>query len=85
MCIRDRVYAYDEAKKHVRWVPSSGVQDGVSGQAKFEAAPDGACKFTYAVDSQRGRAIEHPEAVANAFAAWVEKSVRSKVRGDSPL
>ena len=27
------VYAYDEAQKKVRWVPSAGVQDGVSGSA----------------------------------------------------
>ncbi len=64
------VYAYDDAHHRVRWVPSAGVQDGVSGFAHFEPLPEG-CTFRYSIDSQRGRAPEHLEKVAEAFANWV--------------
>jgi hypothetical protein len=67
------VYAYDEANLKVRWVPSAGVRDGVSGHASFEAAEGGA-RFRYALDSVRGRASEHPEAVAQAFKEWISKA-----------
>jgi hypothetical protein len=64
------VYAYDDVHHQVRWVPSAGVQDGVSGAASFTATPAG-CLFRYHLESLRGRAVDHPEAVARAFAAWV--------------
>jgi hypothetical protein len=67
------VYAYDDDTHKVRWVPSAGVRDGVSGFAQFEAQGDG-CRFTYSLDSQRGRGPGHPESVAEAFVEWIRKS-----------
>lgn len=64
------VYAYDDAAKKVRWVTSSGGQDGVSGFATFAPDPKG-CLFTYSIDSLRGRPELHAEDVAHAFAAFV--------------
>lgn len=64
------VYAYDDAARKVRWVPSAGVLDGVSGSAAF-TAHDGGCRFTYSLDSRRGRSPHHPDEVAKAFADWV--------------
>ncbi|MBL8950585.1 MAG: hypothetical protein JNK82_07410 [Myxococcaceae bacterium] len=68
------VYAYDDKRSLVRWVPSAGVLDGVSGWATFEAH-EGGCRFRYALESMKGRAKEHPQAVADAFKAWVLKRV----------
>jgi hypothetical protein len=64
------VYAYDDAQLRVRWVPSAGLQDGVSGSASFDAAPGG-CAFRYSLESLRGRAPTHEADVAQAFAAWM--------------
>lgn len=64
------VYAYDDAARRVRWVPSAGLQDGVSGSASFELAPGG-CLFRYALESLRGRAPGHETDVAEAFARWI--------------
>lgn len=64
------VYAYDDAQLRVRWVPSAGLQDGVSGSASFDAAPEG-CMFRYSLESLRGRAPTHEADVAQAFAAWM--------------
>jgi hypothetical protein len=66
------VYAYDDRKRQVRWVPSAGVQDGVSGWAAFDAAEEG-CRFRYSLESVRGRAQQHPSEVAHAFVNWVSK------------
>ena len=64
------VYAYDDAQLRVRWVPSAGLQDGVSGSASFDAAPEG-CMFRYSLESLRGRAPTHEADVAQALAAWM--------------
>ena len=64
------VYHYDDAARRVRWVPSAGLQDGVSGSASFEAAPGG-CLFRYSLESLRGRAPTHEADVANAFCGWM--------------
>jgi hypothetical protein len=74
------VYAYDDAARKVRWVPSAGVLDGVSGTAAF--APDGdGCRFTYALDSRRGRGDHHPEDVARAFVEWMQAASAAERRG----
>ncbi len=66
------VYAYDDTARRVRWVPSAGVLDGVSGSAVFE--PDGqGTRFSYSLDSLRGRAPDHERDVALAFARWVNE------------
>jgi hypothetical protein len=70
------VYAYDDDAKRVRWVPSSGVQDGVSGFASFEPHPEG-CSFSYSIDSRRGRQPLHAEEVAHAFAEWMVQRRKS--------
>lgn len=67
------VYAYDDAKRQVRWVPSAGALDGVSGWASFEAAEEG-CRFRYSLDSLKGRAEHHPQRVAQAFVEWISKA-----------
>jgi hypothetical protein len=74
------VYAYDDEAKRVRWVPSSGAQDGVSGFAAFEPHADG-CVFSYSIDSRRGRQPLHAEEVAHAFGEWMESRRKSKSSG----
>jgi hypothetical protein len=64
------VYAYDDDARRVRWVPSAGLQDAVSGQASFDAAPGG-CLFRYSLESLRGRSPTHEQDVAQAFTAWI--------------
>lgn len=66
------VYAYDDAALRVRWVPSAGVRDGVSGSATFEPSEKG-CHFRYSLESFRGRAGTHERDVGEAFAAWVSR------------
>jgi len=64
------VYHYDDATHRVRWVPSAGLQDGVSGSASFDLAANG-CLFRYSLDSLRGRAPTHETDVAEAFSQWI--------------
>jgi hypothetical protein len=59
----------------VRWVPSAGLQDGVSGSASFDVVPEG-CRFRYSLESLRGRAPTHETDVAQAFAAWIRSRGR---------
>lgn len=64
------VYHYEEATHRVRWVPSAGLQDGVSGSASFDPEPGG-CRFRYSLESLRGRSPSHEQDVAQAFARWI--------------
>lgn len=64
------VYAYDDAARSVRWVPSAGLQDAVSGSATFDDAPGG-CLFRYQLESLRGRSPTHERDVAQAFVRWI--------------
>ena len=66
------VYAYDDATLRVRWVPSAGVRDGVSGFASFESSTKG-CLFRYSLESFRGRGDSHERDVGEAFAGWISK------------
>ena len=66
------VYHYDEVLHRVRWVPSAGLQDGVSGSASFETEGQG-CRFRYSLESLRGRAETHERDVAEAFAVWMRR------------
>jgi hypothetical protein len=70
------VYAYDDSALGVRWVPSAGLQDGVSGSASFEAAAGGGCQFRYTLESLRGRAPSHESDVGFAFSAWMRSRNR---------
>lgn len=64
------VYAYDDAAMRVRWVPSVGVRDGVSGFAAF-AKSDRGCHFRYSLESFRGRSQTHEQDVGLAFERWI--------------
>jgi hypothetical protein len=64
------VYHYDDEARRVRWVPSAGLQDAVSGSASFDGAPEG-CLFRYSLESLRGRSPSHETDVAQAFAMWI--------------
>ena len=64
------VYAFDDANLKVRWVPSAGVRDGVSGRASFQQLQNG-CHFVYALDGLRPGLEEHETEVATAFAQWI--------------
>jgi hypothetical protein len=64
------VYAYDDQLHRVRWVPSAGVLDAVSGLATFEPDADGT-RFVYALESLRGREPDHERHVAEAFVEWM--------------
>ena len=68
------VYAYEDTKRQVRWVPSAGVLDAVSGWATFEPHGDAGCRFRYSLDSLKGRDQPHPRDVAEAFANWMSKA-----------
>ncbi len=64
------VYAFDDTHLKLRWVPSAGVRDGVSGRASFLPLAHG-CHFTYALDGLRAGLQEHETEVATAFAQWI--------------
>ncbi|MBE2253409.1 MAG: hypothetical protein IAE78_28025 [Myxococcus sp.] len=64
------VYAWDDAALKVRWVPSSGVRDGVSGSVWFEAAPEG-CVMHYQLEALKGRSPEHEHDVVQAFVGFL--------------
>lgn len=66
------VYAWDDGSLKARWVPSSGVRDGVSGNVWFQPSDSG-CVMHYHLDALKGRPPEHEKSVARAFAAWVRK------------
>lgn len=62
------VYAWDDGAFKARWVPSSGVLDGVSGSVWFEPTPSG-CRMHYQLEALRGRPPEHERDVVDAFVA----------------
>lgn len=62
------VYAWDDEARKARWVPSSGVRDGVSGTVWFEPTPTG-CAMHYHLEALKGRPEEHERETARAFAA----------------
>ena len=70
------VYAYDDEARKIRWVPSSGAMDAVSGFASFEPNAEG-CSFSYSIESRRGRQPLHAEEVAHAFGAWMASRKKS--------
>lgn len=63
-------YTYDPAARRVTWTPRTGGRDAVSGWATFAPAEDG-CEMTYSL-AGAGTA-DAPEAVVDAFAAWVTR------------
>ncbi len=64
------IYAYDDHLRRVRWVPSAGVHDAVSGFATFEPEGEGT-RLVYALESLRGREPDHERHVAEAFVGWM--------------
>ena len=65
------VYAWDDVNLKARWVPSSGVRDGVSGSIWFEGREQG-CVMHYQLEAITGRPPEHEHDVAIAFVAWLK-------------
>lgn len=64
------VYAWDDAQLKARWVPSSGVRDGVSGSVWFEATPGG-CLMHYHLEALKGRPTDHEKEVVRGFREWL--------------
>ncbi|MDX2009910.1 MAG: hypothetical protein SFW67_06970 [Myxococcaceae bacterium] len=69
------VFHWDDAARKVRWVPSSGVLDGVSGSAWFEEAPEG-CVLHYHLEALKGRPEGHEREVVAAFISWLGQAPR---------
>jgi hypothetical protein len=69
------VFHWDDGARKVRWVPSSGVLDGVSGSAWFEETAEG-CVLHYHLEALKGRPEGHEAAVVAAFVAWVQQQGR---------
>ncbi|MBL8918154.1 MAG: hypothetical protein JNJ54_04800 [Myxococcaceae bacterium] len=66
------VYAWDDVHHKARWVPSSGVRDGVSGSVWFEPTQTG-CVMHYHLEALKGRPPEHERDVMRAFADWLTR------------
>ena len=70
------VYAYDDARREIRWEPHLDARDAVRGFARLEPRGDGA-RMTYKLDQGVSRAAgdlvrggAHP--VVGAFVRWLE-------------
>jgi uncharacterized protein YndB with AHSA1/START domain len=71
------VYAYDPAKQQVSWRPKIGAEEGVTGFARFEAAPGGT-QFTYGLEQGEARTPDEQElgnlhAIVAAFVGWMQR------------
>jgi hypothetical protein len=70
-------YAYDREQREVRWQPKLGKRDGVSGFARFDAAPGGTT-VTYGLEhgEARGpaeRELGDQQRLVDAFATWLRE------------
>lgn len=65
------VYAWDDRQLKARWVPSSGVHDGVSGNVWFERLATG-CRMHYQLDALKGRPPNHEQEVVRGFRGWLQ-------------
>ncbi|MCA2980547.1 MAG: hypothetical protein INH41_18790 [Myxococcaceae bacterium] len=75
------VFHWDDAALKARWVPSSGVRDGVSGSASFVATASG-CELHYHLEALKGRPEGHEREVVVAFAGWLSQQRRA---GEAPV
>lgn len=66
------VYAWDDAALKARWVPSSGIRDGVSGSVWFEPAAQG-CVMHYHLDGLKGRSPTHEREVVQGFVEFLKQ------------
>lgn len=66
------VFAWDDGALKGRWVPSSGVRDGVSGSVWFEPSPTG-CVMHYHLEAlkEQERGPGHEADVVRAFVEFV--------------
>jgi len=64
------VFAWDDGALKGRWVPSSGVRDGVSGSVWFEPAATG-CVMHYHLEALKERGPGHEADVVRAFVEFV--------------
>ena len=68
------VYRYDLAQREVSWQPKLGAAAGVRGYARFDDAPSGGTRITYALEHGTARSAEdlgNLTAVVAAFASWL--------------
>lgn len=72
-------YAYDPARHRVLWRPGRNADAGLHGVATFDSLDDETgCRLTYTIklgddrESTRAAAMAQAEAVADAFARWVQ-------------
>jgi len=64
------VYSYDVATREVRWEPKLGPREGVSGFARFDAAPDGT-ELIYGLEPGAARGEADVQRIVDAFVDWV--------------
>lgn len=70
-------YAYDAAKLEVRWQPKLGAAEGVTGFARFDAAPGGT-QITYGLEHGEARTPAEQElgnlgTLVAAFVTWMQR------------
>jgi uncharacterized protein YndB with AHSA1/START domain len=71
------VYTYDATKQEISWQPKIGAEEGVTGFARFDAAPGGT-QFTYSLEHGEARTPDQQElgnvnALVAAFVAWMQR------------
>jgi len=71
------VYTYDADKREVSWQPKIGADEGVTGFARFDAAPGGT-QITYGLEHGEARTPAEQElgkldTLVAAFVAWVKR------------
>jgi hypothetical protein len=69
------VYAYDKARREIRFEPKLGAREGISGHVLFEPV-EGGTQLTYALEHGAGRGLVERELgdlrkLVDAFATWV--------------
>jgi uncharacterized protein YndB with AHSA1/START domain len=74
------VYTYDADKLEVSWQPKLGRAEGVTGFARFEAAPNnGGTQITYGLEHGEARTpaeqdLGSLDKLLAAFVAWIERT-----------
>jgi hypothetical protein len=72
------VYTYDADQRLVSWQPKLGRAEGVTGYARFDAAPGGT-QITYGLEHGEARtaddqALGNLDALVAAFVAWIQRT-----------
>ncbi|MFN0249589.1 MAG: SRPBCC family protein [Kofleriaceae bacterium] len=70
------VYAYDVAKREVRWEPRANKRDAVAGFARFDALDNGT-RVTYGLQNQAGTMqVGELDELLAAFSVWISSRRR---------